>query len=70
DKMRYWGEYEHDPQVIKDVMDSQHYCQLCSEYVHVNGERLGHKHFSDHHDITLGMSTDGFALFRRCKQTC
>ncbi len=56
--------------VIRDVMDSKHYRRLCSEYVHVDGQQLGHHHFSDCHDIALGASTDGFAPFRRCKQTC
>ncbi len=51
-------------------MDSEHYRRLCSEYVHVDGQRLGHRHFSDCRDIALGASTDGFAPFRRRKQTC
>ncbi len=68
--MHYWAEYQHDPEVIRDVMDSEHYCRLCSEYVHVDGQQLGHCHFSDCCDIALGASMDGFAPFHRCKQTC
>lgn len=70
EKMHYWGDYKSDPEVVKDVMDSDHYRQLCSEYVQINGEQLAHKHFSDCCDIALGMLTDGFAPFCRHKQIC
>ncbi len=53
EKMCYWAEYQHDPEVIRDVMDSEHYRRLCSEYVHVDGQQLGHRHFSDCCDIAL-----------------
>lgn len=70
-KMRYRAfEHIHDPQVVKDVFDSEIYRSLLTKAVVVNGKETSYKHFSDHRDIALGLSTDGFALFRRRKKTC
>lgn len=59
----------HEDGVIKDVMDSSLYLNLCGKHVEINGRPLDHKFFEDERDIALGLSTDGFAPFRRRKKT-
>ena len=70
EKMRYRSQFKHDTNITRDVMDGSHYRALCNQYVEINGQRQGHKYFSDPHDKALGLSTDGFAPFKRRKQTC
>ena len=53
-----------------DIFDSLTYIAQLSENVIVDGKTLPHKFFKDLHDIALGLSTDGFAPFHRCKNTC
>lgn len=67
--MRYRSTYEHDPDVTKDVFDSVHYRSLLGKHVNVNGKDRAYNHFSEPRDIALGLSTDGFAPFRRRKST-
>ena len=43
---------------------------LLDKQVVINGQILSHRFFSDSCDIALGMSTDGFAPFRKHKKTC
>ncbi|GBE87125.1 hypothetical protein SCP_1003720 [Sparassis crispa] len=62
-------EHKHDLNVIKDVFDSEIYRSLCGQPVIVNGKPLKHRYFEDSRDIALGLSTDGFAPFKRRKQT-
>ncbi|TFY78735.1 hypothetical protein EWM64_g5275, partial [Hericium alpestre] len=63
-------QHQPEPDTIKDVFDSKRYKQLCRENVVVDGTELPHKFFADPRDIALGLSTDGFAPFRRRKKTC
>jgi hypothetical protein len=68
-RMAYRSEFAHDPNIIKDVFDSSHYRSLLQQNVTVDGKRMPYKFFSDARDIALGLSTDGFAPFRRRKKT-
>jgi hypothetical protein len=68
--MRYRAyEHKHVPGQINDVFDSCCYKNLKGKPVQVNGKDLSHTFFSDPRDIALGLSTDGFAPFRRRKNT-
>lgn len=70
-KMRYRAfEHIHDPDVIKDVFDADIYRNLLERNVVIDGKTLPHRFFHDPRDIALGLSTDGFAPFRRRKKTC
>lgn len=68
--MKYRHQYTHTPGRMTDVMDSENYRRLCDTNVRVNGKDYPHKYFQHLFDIALGLSTDGFAPFRRRKQTC
>jgi hypothetical protein len=68
--LSYRANFNHEPDKIKDIMDSKNYARLCREYVTVDQKRRAYRFFDDPRDIALGMSTDGFAPFRRRKQTC
>ncbi|TBU27577.1 hypothetical protein BD311DRAFT_612362, partial [Dichomitus squalens] len=59
----------HTPGVIKDVMDSLHYRSLCNRRVQIGGKTLPHRYFQDDRDIAIGLSTDGFAPFKRRSKT-
>ena len=61
--------HKHTPGKISDVFDGSHYRSLRNQYVRLNGKKLPHKYFEDHRDIALGLSTDGFAPFKRRKAT-
>jgi hypothetical protein len=68
-KMRYRANHVHEPGTIKDVFDGSHYQSLLNTIV------PGHEdnpffYFSDERDIALGLSTDGFAPFKRRDRTC
>ena len=52
-----------------DIFDGEVYCELRKRHIKVNGEELHTKYFSDPHDIALGLSTDGFAPWRKRKYT-
>lgn len=62
--MSYRGNYKRDANV-KDVFDSTNYRVLCDRFVTVNGQKMPYKFFCDLRDIALGLSTDGFAPFKR-----
>lgn len=61
---------ERDPDKVKDMMDGTHYQHLTRTNVVVDGKEYSHKFFDNHHDVALGLSTDGFAPFRRRSKTC
>jgi hypothetical protein len=61
--------HHHEEGTVKDVFDGQHYRKLLSKRVTVDGKTCGHRFFSDGRDIALGLSTDGFAPFKRRTQT-
>ncbi|KAI0694857.1 hypothetical protein C8Q76DRAFT_585319, partial [Earliella scabrosa] len=67
--MQYRGEYIADPAGVRDVFDSAHYKDLCGRRVVIHGRDLGVQFFSDPRDVALGLSTDGFAPWRRRKKT-
>lgn len=52
-----------------DIFDGSNYRSLCGKKVELNGKTLDHKYFEDSRDIALGLSTDGFAPFKRRKHT-
>jgi hypothetical protein len=62
-------EHMNEPGRIQDVFDGQQYQALKDHQVVLNGKVLPHKHFSDGRDIALGLSTDGFSLFKRRKKS-
>lgn len=55
---------------IVDIFDGDHYLDLLSQQVTVQNELLPHTFFSDHRDLALGISFDGFCPFKRRKQMC
>lgn len=70
--MAYRADHERNrqPHVTTDVFDGTEYQDLRQKCVEINGEEsLGHKFFADDRDIALGLSTDGFAPFKRRKNT-
>ena len=68
-KMRYRAEYVHEPGVVKDALDGSHYQSLLNTIVPTD-EAHPFFYFSDDRDIALGLSTDGFAPFKRRDATC
>ena len=60
---------KHTPGVIRDVTDSENYRSLLNKQVTVDGKQLSHKFFEDSRDVALGLSTDGFAPFKRRTKT-
>jgi len=52
-----------------DIFDGLHYHSLLGERVVAGDQCLAHHYFLDHHDIALGFATDGFAPFKKWKQT-
>lgn len=63
-EMLYRSQHIHNPEKTTDVFDGTLYCQLCTEKVNIDGEKLKYNHFSDDRYIVLGLSTDGFAPFK------
>ena len=68
-KMRYRANHVHEPGTIKDVFDGSHYQSLLNTIV-PGDEDNSFFYFSDERDIALGLSTDGFAPFKRRDRTC
>jgi len=69
EKMRYRANYVHEPGAIKDVFDGSHYQSLLNTIV-PDSEDHPFFYFSDERDIALGLSTDGFAPFKKRDKTC
>nr|VWP00975.1 Mitochondrial phosphate carrier protein [Ganoderma boninense] len=63
--------HDHKPRlgIIHNVFDSKQYLDLCSQHVEIDGKQLPHKYFEDKRDIAIGLSTDGFAPFKRRTKT-
>ena len=59
----------HEPGVTKDVFNGSHYRTLLNTPV-PGTEAYPFCYFSDRRDIALGLSTDGFAPFKKRSQTC
>jgi hypothetical protein len=68
-KMRYRGDYVHEPGIIRDVFDGSHYRALLETFVPIDSN-IPFYFFSDPRDIALGLSTDGFGPFKRRSKTC
>lgn len=64
DTMQYRARHSRTPGRTTDYLDSSHYRNLLTKRVEVDGKKLSHNHFSDHRDIALALSTDGFAPFK------
>ena len=54
---------------ITDIWDGSVYRELKSRVIHINGKRSKATYFSDPHDLALGLTTDGFAPWKRRKYT-
>jgi hypothetical protein len=68
--MKYRGhEHEHTPGTTKDVFDGEHYHKLRNKHVELNGKTYPHNYFEDPRNLALGLSTDGFAPFKKRKST-
>lgn len=59
-----------DADVIKDVFDADVYRTLLGKKVSIDNKDMAHTFFDNDSDIALGLSTDGFAPFRRRTKTC
>ncbi|KAL1720227.1 hypothetical protein EV715DRAFT_197471, partial [Schizophyllum commune] len=68
--MQYRHNYQSRAGRTADVFDSENYEDLRHEHVTIGGDELPHKFFEFASDVALGISTDGFAPFKRRKQTC
>jgi hypothetical protein len=53
-----------------DVFNGSHYQSLLTKVVPASCDDQPFFYFSDAHDIALGLSTDGFAPFKRRDKTC
>jgi hypothetical protein len=62
-------EFQHNPNRMKDIFDGSHYQSLLDQLVSINGKEQQHRFFQDLRDIALGLSTDGYAPFRKRKKT-
>jgi hypothetical protein len=52
---------------MKDIFDGSHYQSLLDQLVSINGKEQQHRFFQDLRDIALGLSTNGYAPFRKRK---
>jgi hypothetical protein len=57
------------PGVIRDVFDGCHYKALKLKFVQIDQKTFQLRYFDSSQGIALGLSTDGFAPFNKCKST-
>jgi hypothetical protein len=70
DLMRYrTRDHHHEPGTTSDVFDGSCYRSLLKRHVSLNGKTCKHRFFAENTDIALGLSTDGFAPFKKRSQT-
>lgn len=69
-KLKYRSRRQSLAGIVADIFDGQHYQRLQRESVTVDDDVLNHCYFSCPNDIALGLSTDGFELFKSRKQSC
>ncbi|KAH9929851.1 uncharacterized protein BXZ73DRAFT_12835, partial [Epithele typhae] len=69
ERMDYREDYESTPGVVRDIQDSDQYKNLKGKPIIIDGESVGANFFDSRTDIALGLSTDGFAPFRRRKKS-
>jgi hypothetical protein len=67
--MDYRANLKHEPDKTADIFDGKAYRTLLDEYVTIEGKRMKHKHFNGRRDVAMGLSTDGFALFKKRKKS-
>jgi hypothetical protein len=65
EKMSYRHQFKHHPERIRDVFDSTHYQNLLHQRVVVDGVERPYNFFSDPRDIAVGLSVDGYLIFKR-----
>jgi len=63
-------EHKHTLGKTTDVFDSHIYRRLLGKNIDIDGKQASHEYFMDPRDVALGLSTDGFGPFKRCKTTC
>jgi hypothetical protein len=68
-KMQYRGKFEHNPTKIQDIFDGKLYRLLLGKHVRSKDRPQRHTYFDDLRNIALGLSTDGYAPFKRWKKT-
>jgi hypothetical protein len=68
-EMLHRSKHVHVEGLMTDVYDSKNYRDLLEREVMLDGQPLGHCFFSDHRDVALGISTDGFLPFKNCRLT-
>jgi hypothetical protein len=70
EQMRYRAHiHQHVPGTTTDIFDGSHYRSLRGQQIELQGQRLAHRYFDDHRDIALGLSADGFAPFKKRKNS-
>jgi hypothetical protein len=63
-RMRYWAEFDHVEDIIKDIFNGNFYWPLLGQHVHpVDGPAQCHCYFEAKTNVVLGLLTDGYALF-------
>ncbi|THU75866.1 hypothetical protein K435DRAFT_580313, partial [Dendrothele bispora CBS 962.96] len=70
EKLRYRAGFTESDVNITDIFDGNLYSHLCVQNVSIGENDLPHKFFQFPRDIALGLSTDGFAPWRRRTKTC
>ncbi|KAJ3833513.1 hypothetical protein F5878DRAFT_515342, partial [Lentinula raphanica] len=65
EKLNYRTQRETTPGTVEDVFDSEHYAHLKKTRVIIGDEILNHKFFEFPSDLAMGISTDGFGVFKR-----
>jgi hypothetical protein len=68
-QMLYRSTFKSNPELVCDVFDGTHYQELLGQRVEIDGTEQSHNYFSDPRDIAAGISTDGFALWKKRKTT-
>lgn len=61
-KLKYRALFKHKQGVVQDIFDGQHYRLLCRQRLHPDRP---YRFFGDPRDLALGLSLDGFSMFKR-----
>ncbi|TFK58700.1 hypothetical protein BDN72DRAFT_739278, partial [Pluteus cervinus] len=70
-KMTYRHTFkDNDDGAVSDVFSSSNYTKLRARKVTTGNTTHNHRFFQGERDIALGLSTDGFAPFKKRKHTC
>ena len=68
-RMQYRAKHHHDPNKVTDIFDGAHYQSLKETPISIADTALPVKFFSDPRDIALGLSLDGFCIFKKHSKT-